>query len=234
VERIGSNRGIIIRDLQTIRDEQLYKFAGYDTWEQCCREQWGWSDEHVRRLFVAEEYRAALPAPPTGGEKDNNGGQWNERCLREFSRIKDKKRAAKVAAKVLKDNPDGKITAKVVRRAVDEDQGIDRAAQALKTRRENEELLRQWEAEQPQREEMERQRKLEAMPTVWTWLCGVRRDVEKANEQLATMTPEQWEQEYGACQLVIKDLIRLNNEQNALLQKAGQRPKGKSSIEVSR
>jgi hypothetical protein len=101
-QRIRDGGKVIVAELVRIRDNGLYKFDGFDTWERYCRERWGYSDEYVRRLITAEEYRAVLPPPPTiVGKKDKSGGQWNEATVREFTRL-PKKDAAKVAEKVVK------------------------------------------------------------------------------------------------------------------------------------
>jgi hypothetical protein len=154
-------------DLKRIRDDQLYKHDGFTTWEEYCRQRWDWSGEHVRRLIVASEYRAVLPAPPNGGEKDKKGGQWNEACIRELTRIESKRDAARVAAYVVKvveesakeaaENPTVKplkLTAATVRKVVDEELGIDRVAKARETKQEREKEWQEreqrcWEREHP-------------------------------------------------------------------------------------
>lgn len=132
--------------LKEIRDDELYKEDGFDTWERYCRERWDWSSEHCRRLIVASEYRAKLPTPPIGGV------EWSEGSVRELTRLEDKRDAAKVAAKVIKaveqsekeaaKDPEIKpikLTAALVRKFVDADLGVDRGAKAQKTKRQREE-----------------------------------------------------------------------------------------------
>jgi protein gp37 len=113
--------------LKEIRDDQLYKDAGFVTWEAYCRECWDFSGERARQLIVAAEYRTVLPAPTNVGEKDKKDRQWNEAAVRELTRLEDKRDAATVAAKVVKavEQDDVKLTAATVRKFVDEELGID-------------------------------------------------------------------------------------------------------------
>ena len=111
--------------LKEIRDDELYKEDGFGTWEKYCRVRWEYSRAHAHKLITASEYRAKLPALPTGQQK------WSERSVRELTRIPDKKQAAKVAAKVIKEveqkaktDPKAKLTSTVVKRFVDEDLGV--------------------------------------------------------------------------------------------------------------
>lgn len=82
--------------LKEIRDDELYKEDGFETWEAYCREKWEWSQRHALRLIEAAEYRAKLPSGPSGST------DWSERSVRELTRIPDKKQAARVAAQVVK------------------------------------------------------------------------------------------------------------------------------------
>jgi len=78
-----------------IRDDELYKEDGFETWERYCKERWELSRAHVHRLITASEYRVNLPALPNGNSV------WTEASVRELTRIPDKKEAAKVAKKVI-------------------------------------------------------------------------------------------------------------------------------------
>ena len=83
--------------LKEIRDDELYKEDGFATWEKYCRERWESVHPHVTNLIVSSEYRQKLPNCSTGA------GKWTERAVREFQRIPDKRQAARVAEKVLKE-----------------------------------------------------------------------------------------------------------------------------------
>ena len=131
--------------LKEIRDDELYREDGFETWERYCRERWELGKSRVHQLIVASEYRDKITTSTSGGS------QWSERAVRELTRIPDKKQAARVAAKVVKEversekhaanNGDSKplkLTASTVRKFVDDDLGVDRAAKAKETKRERE------------------------------------------------------------------------------------------------
>lgn len=131
--------------LKEIRDDELYKEDGFETWESYCRERWEWNANYVYKLIAASEYREKLPDCTTGTQ------QWSERSVRELTRIPDKKQAARVAAKIVKEversekqaakDPEAKpikLSASTVRKFVDEDLGVNRQAKAAETKRERE------------------------------------------------------------------------------------------------
>lgn len=114
--------------LKEIRDDELYKEDGFETWEKYCRGRWEYSFQHVHKLIVAAEYRERLPTSPSGR------GEWSERSVRELTRIPDKNQAAKVAAKAIKEveqqaktDPKVKLTSTVVKKFVDADLGVAKA-----------------------------------------------------------------------------------------------------------
>ena len=117
--------------LKEIRDDELYKEDGFETWEKYCREQWEWEARYVKRLITASEYREKFPSGPTGT------ADWSERSVRELTRIPDKKQAARVAAKAVNaieqsekeaaKNPGAKpikLSSSTIKRFVDEDLGV--------------------------------------------------------------------------------------------------------------
>jgi hypothetical protein len=85
--------------LKEIRDDELYKEDGFDTWERYCREWWEWSSSYVLKLITASEYRQNLPSP--SGNRTSGPTEWSERSVRELTRIEDKREAARVAQKVI-------------------------------------------------------------------------------------------------------------------------------------
>jgi hypothetical protein len=121
--------------LKEIRDDELYKEDGFETWEKYCKARWELEGSYVRRLITASEYRENLPSVPAGH------GEWLERVVRPLTRIPDKKQAARVAAKALAEVEKShaqsakngaakplKLTSTVVRKYVDEDLGVKRQA----------------------------------------------------------------------------------------------------------
>jgi hypothetical protein len=109
--------------LKEIRDDELYKEDGFDTWDKYCLARWDLSRRHCNRLILTSEYRAKIPSGPTGSQ------EWSERSVRELTRIEDKKDAAKVAKKIidrLEEEDGSKLTSSFVRKVVDEELGVKR------------------------------------------------------------------------------------------------------------
>ena len=52
--------------LKEIKDDELYKEDGFETWEAYCRERWEWSRDYALKLISAAEYRKKLPTNTTG------------------------------------------------------------------------------------------------------------------------------------------------------------------------
>jgi hypothetical protein len=135
--------------LKEIRDKRLYRADGFATWEGYCRERWEWSAERARQLIVASEYRAVLPPPPDISLAPTNC--WTEGTVRELTRLGSTSDAARVADKVVRaleqsKAPGGKLkgmklTQSLVRKFVDEDLGVDSAAQAKRRREESKPVL---------------------------------------------------------------------------------------------
>lgn len=135
--------------LKEIRDDELYKEDGFATWEAYCRKRWEWGADYARKLIRAADYRDALPSAPKAKSKTdtNSIGQWSELSVRELTRIPNKRQAARVAQKIVKEveksrkqaaaDPGVKplnLSASTVRKFVDEDLGVDRAAKAKQTK----------------------------------------------------------------------------------------------------
>ena len=79
------------------RPEALYKEDGFETWERYCRERWEWDRTHVHNVITSAEYQEKLPTLASGQQK------WTERSVREFRRIPDKRQAARVADRIVKE-----------------------------------------------------------------------------------------------------------------------------------
>src|SRR4051794_11145636 len=67
--------------LMTIRDERLYKTAGFKTFDLYCRERWGWSKVRSIQLIGAAKAVTTVTNPPA-----------NERQARELARVPESKR----------------------------------------------------------------------------------------------------------------------------------------------
>lgn len=91
--------------LQTIRDDRLYR-ATHATFEDYCRERWGWSRQRGYQLVEAAEAIASLPA-------ECQPWLTNERQARELSLVPPDERP-EVLEKAAKS---GKVTAKAIREA---------------------------------------------------------------------------------------------------------------------
>jgi hypothetical protein len=148
--RQGTARtGLVLKE---ILDSALYKKEGFVNWEDYCRQRWGWSGDQVRKLIRAALYRQVLP-DVDAASTDGSGG-WTAGMVQELTRIPDRDRAARVAARVLAEVKEegGKLTSNRVRKAVDAELGIDRAAKAKATRERHAEEERQRLAEQDRRD----------------------------------------------------------------------------------
>jgi protein gp37 len=106
--------------LKRIRDDLLYREAGFDTFEKYCNQRFELSKQRVYQLITAAEYRQHLPESTIGRLR------WNEREIRELTRIPDKQDAARVAKKILdqvENDPGQKLTSAYVRKVVDHELG---------------------------------------------------------------------------------------------------------------
>lgn len=183
--------------LKEIRDDQLYKEDGFDTWETYCKERWEWSGSYALKLITASEYREKLPSPSTN--RTIGPCEWSERTVRELTRLEDKRDAARVAAKVVKEverseqqaakDPEAKpvkLTAATVRKFVDIELGVNRAAQAKETKRRREE---------------------EEKPELRQFLTDLTGRIEAEREKLATVPDEAWKRFSEDNPKVVKRLI---------------------------
>lgn len=81
--------------LAEIRENELWRDAGFKSWPRYCREKWEWSKKHCNRLVASVKYREALPA-----EKSRDL-QWNSSNVSELTRLGDVNIAAAVAKKAI-------------------------------------------------------------------------------------------------------------------------------------
>jgi hypothetical protein len=75
--------------LKEIRDDELYKEDGFESFEKYCKERFEYAPRYIYNLITSAEYREKLPPCSSGAE------EWNERSVRELKRIPDKKEAAR-------------------------------------------------------------------------------------------------------------------------------------------
>jgi len=115
--------------LRAIKDDELYKEAGFETWEKYCRERCDWSQTYVGKIIVAAEYRLELPDRTNCTSVRQK--EWNENQVRQLTRIPSKKHAATVATRVLKhvEQTGKRLTAAVVKKFVDQDLGVEKKDQ---------------------------------------------------------------------------------------------------------
>lgn len=95
VIRRGQRKFIEVgRALAEIRDSRLYQY-GHRTFEEYCREKWGWNRAYAGKIIEAAEVVGGLP------ENVSHGIQ-NERQARELARVEPERRAQviEVAASV--------------------------------------------------------------------------------------------------------------------------------------
>jgi hypothetical protein len=144
--------------LKEIRDDLLYKEDGFETWDQYLNERvaedFGIEERQVFNLIACAQVREKIPETFCSVLQKEG---LTQRELLEFARLAPKDEEApgrpydfgklnrrdveRVANKVVKHckQEEVKPTSTVVRKFVDEELGIDRAAQAKETKRQREE-----------------------------------------------------------------------------------------------
>jgi hypothetical protein len=134
--------------LKEIRDDELYREDGFDSWEQYLKqrvgEQFGIEKVQALGLIQAAVIRPKLPAAVVhhGEQSQSEKPEWSIRAVKEFARLapqiedapgkprdvqslrkQDVQRVAKAAVEIAKEQ--GKpVTAAIVREAVNADLGI--------------------------------------------------------------------------------------------------------------
>jgi len=142
------------RALKEIRDDELYRENGHDTWESYLKnrvaEEFGIESTHARRLIQAAAIRPKLPN--LRPRAVDNSVQWSQRAVLEFARLapndesasghpkdisslrkQDVTRVANEAIKIAKEQ-NKPLNSAIVRQAVDNDLGVDRSKKARKTK----------------------------------------------------------------------------------------------------
>jgi len=133
--------------LKEIRDDELYKEDGFDTWEQYLKdrvgEQFGIERTQAFQLILCAQVRPKLPAPLSAAPDNDDGKkpEWTQSVVKEFARLAPKADAKgapydidrlkkndveRVANKAIKhcEEKGVKLTSAVVKRFVDQDLGI--------------------------------------------------------------------------------------------------------------
>lgn len=96
--------------LLRIRDQRLYRAAGYTTFEDYCQQRWDLTRQHANRLIAATEIVDALE--PTGSIPQS------ERQLRPLAPLRDRPEQAREAWAEAVEEAGGQPTARDVERAV--------------------------------------------------------------------------------------------------------------------
>jgi hypothetical protein len=150
--------------LMEIRDDRLYEEDGYETWDAYLKDrvgaQFGIEQTQAFQLVACAQIRTKLPDINFGVPKLNSGKdrpEWTQAAVYAFGRLAPKnedrpghppdydalrkKDVERVARKVIAhcEREETRPTATIVRKYVDEELGINRAAQAQETRRQREE-----------------------------------------------------------------------------------------------
>jgi hypothetical protein len=110
--------------LKRIQDHELWKELGYKFFKELLKEELDMSEVHAYRLISAAELRPKLPDLPNGLVDGRN--EWSERAVRELLRLETVRDQQRVAGKIrtyLVHNSKEKLTAKLVKKFVDEDMG---------------------------------------------------------------------------------------------------------------
>ena len=132
--------------LREIRDDQLYKEGGYDTFEKCVKEEWDIGKSYATQLIGSATLRLHLPTPKKVTSSNQVQAEWNASSVRELKRLESTSKANHVARVVLKavDNGDAKLTARTIRKHVDAELGIDRKNPKPKPKPKLEAVILRW------------------------------------------------------------------------------------------
>ena len=131
--RLSELEAVIIQGLETfvevghalkeIRSSRLYR-QQHSTFDDYCREKWGWSKTHSNRLIEAGDIVESLA--PIGVTPPATESQ-----ARELGRIKDPDERNRVWVKIAETHRPENITARIIREAVEESQAIQITARVV-------------------------------------------------------------------------------------------------------
>jgi hypothetical protein len=205
--------------LKEIRDDLLYREDGFDTWDAYLKErvdeEFGIEERWARKLIVSAQVRPKLPDRNRGSDSDEG---WTAKATYEFARLApkdeetpgqpfdldrlDKRDVQRVAKKVIEhcEKEEIKPTSTIVRKFVDEELGIDRAARAKETK------------EQQQEEELESRDFGRALSA----LTGI---LEAEIEKLEAVPDDWWKQIGKQKPVAVKRLIAASERLTELVRK---------------
>jgi hypothetical protein len=180
--------------LKEIRDDFLYKEDGFTSWENYLRErvgeQFGIEKTQANKLIACAQIREKMPDNP--GSMNTaavNGQPWSQNAVHELARLapkdegnynfdklreRDVERVAKKAVEEAREQGLEMPTAPIVRRIVDEELGIDRAA--------NDECAR----------ELEKRREEEVRPLLHEWLTAQTQLLYDMTKKLSSVPDGGW------------------------------------------
>lgn len=77
-----------------VRDSRLYKYRGYTSFENYCREVWGWSRRYTDNQIQSANTTELIESENHGSQKSNGShSNLNERQARKLAPLKDDQEA---------------------------------------------------------------------------------------------------------------------------------------------
>lgn len=107
--RIERGVAAIGQALTEIKEDKLYRAAGYKTFEEYCQQRWGISRSYAHRQIEAAQVIDLLPM----------GNKISERQARELVPLKDRPEEAEAAYEAAVKSTNGKPTAKAIKAEVE-------------------------------------------------------------------------------------------------------------------
>jgi hypothetical protein len=179
--------------LKEIRDDELYREAGLETWDRYLKErvkvEFGIERTQALQLIACAQIRVKLPdISGTSSGTADEGQKWSQNAVYEFARLApkdegtsqgydfdrlDRRDVQRVAKKVIDhcEKEEVKPTSTIVRKYVDEELGIDRSAKGQATRQQREE---------------------ESRPHLLQYVVDLTGTIEARTEKLATVDEDGW------------------------------------------
>ena len=210
-----------------IRDDELYKFDGFKTWTDYLKlrvgDAFGIEKSQAYKLITSAQLHSKIQSASSTAVDE----KLSEKAILEFARLAPKnddhdqrrdvsrilsgdvKRVLNKAQEEAKKRPDGKVTASVVRKIVDQDLGIDRAAMAKETKRVQEEA----------RAELEQRR-----ADLRAYLADTAGTNQGTLKAITCLTDDQWRLFRKENQYVIDEAIKWSQELADFLRKANELP----------
>lgn len=189
-EKISSSFVALGDAIRTIRDRRLYR-ADFDTFEDYCRERWGWTRQHAYQLMAGAEVAATLastfvdelPLPTSEGqvrlltrfEPKEQAGLWKEAVSRSNGRPPTMAIVREVIQEREPQPAPAPVPSAIEREMVNEDYSelltdfVEFANERLNTEAKRRSFVRAFdEVDPPRRQEVERAgRNLSALARIW-------------------------------------------------------------------